>query len=418
MSAPGVLLPSTGLATSAVADTCVLNLWFDPNDEFPIGGQEVVVGTTPIVPDNPAQEGKTFLGWYADKNFKWRFDFSQPMYEDADIYARFVPDGDVIRLDLWFHPDDAYPVVTALMAKGDTPDYPATPDPEGLTFLGWYADPNYTTFFDFSQPLYKNTNVYARLVPDENVIGLIFWFDPYGDTPIAGQDVERGTPPVKPDDPYHEGEIFLGWFSDKEYTTLFDFTKPLYEDTNVYACFAAISPTLTSVANSANGVKLTWGAVKGVHRYAIYRKAVGESKYTRYTVTASTSYTDRNSVNGTYYYYRVMALDANGKALGDWSSARGITCVRNVTPTITGIKNTGSGVRIVWDKVPGAAKYAIYRKAAGESKYIRYTVTASTYYTDTKAVNGTYYYYRLLCLDASGKAIGDWSTARGITCSR
>ena len=249
------LLPPAVLASTA-ASTVVLNLWFDPDDEYPVGSQEVVVGTTPIVPDNPAQEGKTFLGWYADKNFKWRFDFSQPMYENADIYARFVPDGDVIRLDLWFHPDDAYPVVTALMAKGDTPDYPATPDPEGLTFLGWYADPNYTTFFDFSQPLYKNTNVYARLVPDENVIGLIFWFDPYGDTPIAGQDVERGTPPVKPDDPYHEGEIFLGWFSDKEYTTLFDFTKPLYEDTNVYACFAAISPTITSVGNSADGVKL------------------------------------------------------------------------------------------------------------------------------------------------------------------
>ena len=113
-----------------------------------------------------------------------------------------------------------------------------------------------------------------------------------------------------------------------------------------------------------------------------------------------------------------VLMNASNQVIGDWSSARGITCQRSVTPAIASIANTGSGVKLTWGAVTGVAKYAIYRKAAGESKYTRYTVTTERVYTDKNTVNGTYYYYRIWSMDSSNKVLDEWSNARGITCNR
>ena len=56
--------------------------------------------------------------------------------------------------------------------------------------------------------------------------------------------------------------------------------------------------------------------------------ADGESKYTRISVSTSTSYTDRSAVNGTYYYYRIWCMNASNTVIGEWSNARAITCNR------------------------------------------------------------------------------------------
>jgi fibronectin type 3 domain-containing protein len=191
-----------------------------------------------------------------------------------------------------------------------------------------------------------------------------------------------------------------------------------WSNAKAITCNKSPTPTLTSIANTANGVKITWGTVNGVAKYAVYRKAEGESKYSRYTITTATSYTDKNAVNGTFYYYRVWSLDASGKALGEWSNAKGITCKRDVTPKISSIANTSSGVKITWGAVPGVAKYAIYRKAEGESKYKRISIRTTTSYVDQSAADGTFYYYRIWSMDSAGNTLGEWSAARGITCNR
>ena len=180
-------------------------------------------------------------------------------------------------------------------------------------------------------------------------------------------------------------------------------------------CNSQVSPTISSIANTSAGVKITWGAMSGAAKYAVYRKMEGESKYSRYTITTATSYTDKNVVNGSFYYYRIWGMNSSGSLLGAWSNARGITANIPVTAAISSIANTASGVKLTWNAVPGAAKYAVYRKAEGQSSYSRYTVTAATSYTDKNVTNGTFYYYRLWCLDSSGKTMGSMSATRGIT---
>ena len=111
-------------------------------------------------------------------------------------------------------------------------------------------------------------------------------------------------------------------------------------------------------------------------------------------------------------------MNSSNVVLGEWSSARGITCVTSATPTISSIANTASGVKVTWGAVSGVAKYAIYRKAQGESKYTRISISTGTSYTDKSAVDGTYYYYRIWSMDSSNKVLDEWSNARGITCNQ
>ena len=180
-------------------------------------------------------------------------------------------------------------------------------------------------------------------------------------------------------------------------------------------CQRSVTRSSISAKNTADGIKISWEPISGVAKYAVYRKSSGESKYTRQSISAGISYLDKNAVNGVFYYYRVWGMDSSNKLLGEWSAARGITCIRSVVPVLSGIINTEAGIKLTWNPVPGMAKYAVYRKVEGGSKYTRYAVTASTSYIDRKTEEGTFYYYRVWSMDASSVLQGDWSTVRGVT---
>lgn len=143
----------------------------------------------------PEVEGYTFDGWYADEAHNTKFDFTKPITGDTKVYAK------------WTAKDYEVSFVTE---HGDAPDSqnvpynePAT-DPgeltaEGYTFDGWYTDDTYSTKFDFTQPIKRNTTVYAKweknapVLPDTyalNVSGAFVYVDgvdvtaPAGDTTL------------------------------------------------------------------------------------------------------------------------------------------------------------------------------------------------------------------------------------------
>lgn len=141
----------------------------------------------------PTVEGFTFDGWYTDDNTE--FDFTQPIKSNTTVYAK------------WTAKDYEVSFITE---HGKTPtsqnvkyNNPAT-DPgkltaEGYTFIGWYADKDHDTEFDFSTPITGDTKVYAKweknapVLPDTyvlNVSGAFVYVDgvdvtaPAGDTTL------------------------------------------------------------------------------------------------------------------------------------------------------------------------------------------------------------------------------------------
>ncbi|MCD8191107.1 MAG: S8 family serine peptidase [Clostridiales bacterium] len=75
--------------------------------------------------------------------------------------------------------------------------------------------------------------------------------------------------------------------------------------------------------------------------------------------------------------------------------------VQFATPTLTGVSNTSSGVKITWKAVSGAAKYQVLRKT-GSGSWTDLGVTTSASYTDTTAKSGTTYRYTVRCINSAG----------------
>jgi uncharacterized repeat protein (TIGR02543 family) len=228
-------------AAGSGEETVSVNLYFSPDDTDPIGGQEVKKGGYAVQPDDPAREGMRFLGWYTDREFTAKFDFSTPVTSDIDLFARFVNESDFVRLNAYLNIDDEYPVAAMEYIKGEIPHAPYDPGQEGKIFKGWYADKEFTVPFDFSAPINKNTDIYAKFIGEEDILAVYLYFSPDDTDPIAGQEVEKGQCAVKPDDPAREGMRFMGWYTDRECTVLYDFSKPVTKDINLYAFFKSDS---------------------------------------------------------------------------------------------------------------------------------------------------------------------------------
>ena len=69
------------------------------------------------------------------------------------------------------------------------------------------------------------------------------------------------------------------------------------------------APKMKSVANSSNGVKVTWNSVSGADSYRVYRRGAGQS-WVYVTTVKGTSFVDTTIGDSTgYYRYTVRAVD-------------------------------------------------------------------------------------------------------------
>lgn len=143
---------------------------------------------TELVPE-PTKENYTFAGWY---NGDKKFDFTT------------VPTGDVTLTAKWTAKDYEVSFITEHgnaptsqnVPYNETAKDPGTLTAEGYTFIGWYADKDHNTKFDFSTPITGDTKVYAKWEKNApntyalNVSGAFVYVDgvdvtaPAGDTSL------------------------------------------------------------------------------------------------------------------------------------------------------------------------------------------------------------------------------------------
>ena len=180
------------------------------------------------------------------------------------------------------------------------------------------------------------------------------------------------------------------------------------------------TPTVTLRTDSSTGKPIiSWNRVPGATQYEIYRSASSNSGYQIIRRTSGLSYRDTTAQAGSYYYYKVRAMDDAG-ARGSFSSAKSIRCLsaaRLGTPTVTvGASATTGKPVISWSRVSGAAQYEVYRSTSGaDGTYGRLCTTANLSYTDTSAATGRTYYYRVRAIN--GSQTGSFSSAKSIRVS-
>jgi len=145
------------------------------------------------------------------------------------------------------------------------------------------------------------------------------------------------------------------------------------------------TPTVT-VANAANGVKVSWNKIAGATSYKVYRSVYTNGAWSSWTAikigVTGTTYTDTSLKSNANVKYTVRAF--NGSHSSTYKASASIKFL--AAPTVK-VANAANGVKITWNKIAGTKTYTVYRSVYTNGawsgwKAIKTGVTGTTY-TDT-----------------------------------
>ena len=197
----------------------------------PPASQNVKYNGTADDPGKLTAEGYTFIGWYADAAHTKEFDFTKPITSNTTVYAKWTAKD----YEVSFITEYGDAPTSQNVKYNGTADDPGKLSAEGYTFIGWYTDDTYSTEFDFTKPIKRNTTVYAKWTANDYEVSFI---TEHGDPP-ASQNVKYNGTADDPGKLTAEGYTFIGWYADAAHTKEFDFTKPITSNTTVYAKWTA-----------------------------------------------------------------------------------------------------------------------------------------------------------------------------------
>ena len=215
----------------------MLEATFDPDNGESISTQTIDRGGKFTEPAAPSKENHTFAGWY---NGDGPFDFDADTTNAPNV-LELVAKWDINKYTVQFVSDHgSFADQTIEHGKLIDTGKLTIPEVEGFTFDGWYTDDTYSKKFDFTQPIKRNTTVYAKWTANDYEVSFI---TEYGNAPTS-QNVPYNKTAKDPGTLTAEGYTFIGWYTDETYTKEFDFTKPITSNTTVYARWEKNAPVL------------------------------------------------------------------------------------------------------------------------------------------------------------------------------
>ncbi len=149
----------------------------------------------------------------------------------------------------------------------------------------------------------------------------------------------------------------------------------------------ADKPVITSAEAGDKSVKLTWDGVDTAEKYAVYYKLDG--RWTCYGYTTDLTMNVTGLTNGSSYGFAVKAY-VNGAWTGVASSDIVYVSPEGADkPVITSAEAGDKSVKLTWDGVDTAEKYAVYYKLDG--KWTCYGYTTDLAMNVTGLTNGSSY---------------------------
>lgn len=173
-----------------------------------------------------------------------------------------------------------------------------------------------------------------------------------------------------------------------------NFGSSVSDETKSITCYRVPEDvSLTSLVNTAVGVRLRWNEVENADVYRIYRRTSEGSWELLSRHITGTTCIDKTAKTGKKYYYAVRAQNGNSISPG-YDTKKSITCIREMGKVkINSLTDVGSGVNVKWDYLYGADTYRVYRKEAGGQWICLKTGIKRNTFTDTTAKKQNTYYY-------------------------
>lgn len=216
-----------------------------------IAPQRLAPGEVAAEPVSPISAGYTFTGWYADASLTTPFNFTSAVQTSAVAHASWSVNTSIVAFEMNGRGTGFVPLV---VTPGTVVAEPAPPTDPCWRFVGWYADAELTTPFNFETGIFVNTTIYASWAVA--TVTLSFEMNGHGDA-VKEQIVPAGQqalPPIDPIDQIDRHLIFTGWYTDAALTTLLDFTSALTTSATAYAGWEElIGPRLIIVTIEMGG---------------------------------------------------------------------------------------------------------------------------------------------------------------------
>ena len=210
--------------------------------------QYVVDGNPAKKPDDPTKEGSDFDGWYTDKELTEKYDFSDPVTEDAVLYAKWKHYELTATLGPSWSARDIMKETTldpVFFKHGTVPDLPTDPGVPGYVIVRWTLDPYGFTPYN-NEPLKKDTNLYAVL---EEVIYKVTVVPNGGNfNSSKGWNSSTTTFEYHYNDSFdaiwsvrNNGHSFEGYYADPELTQKIDLPEKVTSDMTIYLSWKPVS---------------------------------------------------------------------------------------------------------------------------------------------------------------------------------
>jgi len=174
---------------------------------------------------------------------------------------------------------------------------------------------------------------------------------------------------------------------------------------------------VTATAGNAK-VTLNWNPSGGATSYNVYRStSPGGEGTVAYSSPTTNSYVDTGVTNGTTYYYKVSAANANGQS----AQSAEVNAKPNVPPAapsaLTAAATSPTNINLAWtNNATGATGNEVWRSTDNVTfTKIATTAPTATAYSDTTVVKLTTYYYKV---DATNGTASPFSNTASATTPR
>ena len=192
--------------------------------------QAIESGNKVVKPEDPAEEGWAFKGWYAEDTLNTEFDYNTGIIGPTVIYAKWI---ETFPVSFNANGHGTAPASQAVESGANAAE-PETPSAEGYDFGGWYKEAACTNAWKFdTDTVTEATELYAKWTIKTYTVS--FNANGHGTAP-GNQTVEHGSKATAPDDLSAEGYDFGGWYKEAACTNAWKFdTDMVTEATELYA---------------------------------------------------------------------------------------------------------------------------------------------------------------------------------------
>lgn len=182
---------------------------------------------------NPSRTEYTFKDWYSNSTCTDLYDFSIPVTSYTRIYAGWNKNPKIT-----FDPNEGTCTYSTIPYNTSV-EIPEDPISDGYEFVGWFTDDTLSELFDFNSLVTRDITLYAGWNKKPVVS-----FNTNGGSSIPNQVISFRSNAERPVNPTKEGYEFVGWYSDTDCLTVYDFNTQLIVDKVLNAKWNALTYTV------------------------------------------------------------------------------------------------------------------------------------------------------------------------------